>query len=116
MNRRFSAELLRQIRNQIPVLVLIRDRLQWPCKISEGIFRFLCPLCCDFHTATNPRTNLARCFRCRRNFNPIDLLMVADQCSFLQAVTRLRPLLPQAGACPLPQPSVPSGQPLPGGV
>ena len=37
-------------------------------------------------TATNPRTNLGRCFRCQRNFNPIDLVMVVKRYTFLQAV------------------------------
>jgi len=94
MDRRFSDTLLRRLRNQIPVDRLIREHLQLPCKVSEGIFRFLCPICSDFHTATNPRTNLARCFRCRRNFNPIDLLIVIDHVSFVDAVCTLRTMLP----------------------
>ena len=55
-------------------------KVELPVKRSEGYFRFLCPLCGDFNTATNSRTNLARCFRCEKNFNPIEasdlLLMV----------------------------------------
>ena len=66
-----------------------------------GYLRFLCPLCDDFHTATNPRTNLARCFRCQRNFNPIDLIMIVDRTSFLEAVGQLEECLP---------PSTPTGK------
>jgi len=60
---------------------------------KRGILRFLCPVCKEFETDTNPRTNLARCFRCERNINPIDLVMALERCSFLEAVTFLEPLL-----------------------
>jgi DNA primase len=90
---RFSSELLRSLRNDLPISEVIRFRLDIPCKKSEGYFRFLCPLCNEFHTATNPATNLARCFRCRVNFNPIDMVMTAERCSFVDAVKILTPLL-----------------------
>lgn len=93
MTRRISDELLRRIRNEISIRDLMADRLGIPCKWTEDVFRFLCPMCGDFHTATNPRTNLGRCFRCRRNFNPIDITMMVEQCSFLEAVDRLREAL-----------------------
>lgn len=86
--RTLSDECLRQIRNDIPVEDVIRS-LAIPAKESEGYLRFLCPICADFHTATNPRTNLARCFRCKQNFNPIDLVMTVRKVSFLQAVQYL---------------------------
>ena len=63
--------------------------LQLPVKRSEGYLRFLCPLCREFNTATNPSTNLARCFRCEKNFNPIDLVMLVEKQPFLEAVHRL---------------------------
>jgi DNA primase len=90
MTRRIPDETLRALRNDIPIRPLIAEELELPWKLSEGIFRFLCPICSDFHTATNPRTNLARCFRCRRNFNPIEIVMAAEGCTFLDAVRRLR--------------------------
>ena len=90
MRQRFSAELLRQLRNDIPIAQLIGDVLGIPSKISEGYFRFLCPLCSDFNTATNPKTNLARCFRCERNFNPIDIVMLDKRMNFVEAVGYLR--------------------------
>ena len=80
---------LRQLRNDVDIAELIR-RLGVPWKRRDGYFRFLCPICGEFNTATNPRTNLARCFRCCENFNPIDLLMRVERLSFLQAVEFLR--------------------------
>lgn len=72
---RFSSRELFELRDTIPVDVLIRDHLMVPSKVSDGYFRFLCPLCREFQTAVNPVTNLARCFRCEKNFNTIDLVM-----------------------------------------
>ncbi len=89
MHRRFSPATLRQLRNDIPIHRLIGDVLGIPCKVREGYFRFLCPLCSDFNTATNPKTNLARCFRCERNFNPIDIVMLDKQLNFVEAVEYL---------------------------
>jgi DNA primase len=93
MPPRFASELLRSLRNDIPIAELIRSHLDLPAKESEGYFRFLCPRCSDFHTATNPRTNLARCFRCRVNLNPIELVMAVEGCGFVDAVKMLTPLL-----------------------
>ena len=99
------AEKLRRIRNEVSIDEVLRA-LGVPTKLREGYLRFLCPLCDDFNTATNPRTNLARCFRCQRNFNPIDLIMIVDRASFLEAVGQLGECLPpsthhrQIGAVP----------------
>lgn len=92
MRRRFSASLLRRIRNEIPIEQLI-DRLDVPSKLRDGYFRFLCPLCSDFHTATNPETNLARCFRCKRNFNTIEILMITRGRDFVESVHALADLV-----------------------
>lgn len=86
MSERYPSELLRELRNEIPIARLIAEVLRLPYKISEGYFRFLCPHCLEFHTATNAETNLARCFRCKENFNPIDLVMVVKGSNFVQAV------------------------------
>lgn len=90
---RFSKEFLEALRNDIPVSRVIRLHLEIPAKERDGLLRFLCPLCSEFHTATNPKTNLARCFRCRVNFNPIDLVMAVERCAFLDAVKILTPWL-----------------------
>lgn len=92
---RFSVQLLRSLRNRIPIADLIEGDLDLPSKESEGYLRFLCPICAEFNTATNPITNLARCFRCNRNFNPIDMVMAVQNCSFLDAVKSLNRLLPK---------------------
>lgn len=89
MKQRFNADMLRQLRNDIPIHRLIGDVLGIPCKVREGYFRFLCPICSDFNTATNPKTNLARCFRCQRNFNPIDIVMFEKRINFVDAVEYL---------------------------
>jgi hypothetical protein len=89
MPPRISPEELRRLRNTIPIAGLI-DHFEILWKIRDDIFRFLCPLCFDYHTATNPATNLARCFRCERNFNPIDLVMLLRRATFLDAVRYLR--------------------------
>lgn len=86
-------ERLRRLRNDIPIQTLLADVLELPTKIRDGYLRFLCPLCHEFDTATNPETNLARCFRCERNFNPIDLVMIVERMNFLQAIDHLDDLL-----------------------
>jgi len=93
MKKRFSSHELFELRNAIPVRRLIRDELQIPSKISEGVFRFLCPVCHEFQTATHPATNLARCFRCEKNFNTIDLVMVVEGLDFKESVVFLKQIL-----------------------
>ena len=92
MGKHFTRELLYRLRNEIPVSELLA-RLKWPHKHREGRFVFLCPSCKEFLTATNPRTNLGRCFNCERNFNPIDLVMLIEEVDFVAAVHRLEPYL-----------------------
>jgi len=85
----YSKEFLRMLRNKIPIAILIADLLNMESKMSEGYFRFLCPICSEFNTATNQKTNLARCFRCGKNFNPIDMVMQVNRVSFVDAVEYL---------------------------
>ncbi|MDA3787704.1 MAG: CHC2 zinc finger domain-containing protein [Desulfobacula sp.] len=91
--KKFSSQELFELRNAIPVDMLIKDELQIPSKISEGVFRFLCPFCNEFQTAINPATNLARCFRCEKNLNTIDLVMKVNQFGFKDSVLFLKKLL-----------------------
>ena len=93
MQKRFSARELFEIRNNIPIITLIKDELQIPSKIRDGVFRFLCPVCGEFQTATQSTTNLARCFRCERNFNTIDLMMQVKKSEFVESVLNLQHLL-----------------------
>ena len=89
MTKRYSKRFLRTLRNQIPIATLIADFLYLPNKASEGYFRFLCPNCSEFNTATNQKTNLARCFSCKKNFNTIDIVMAVNHVCFKDAVEYL---------------------------
>ena len=93
MKHKYSCDYLRKIRNDVYIANLIQDVLGIPTKISEHHLRFLCPICSEFNTAVNLSTNLARCFRCEQNFNPIDMVMTVKGYSFLDAVEFLAPLL-----------------------
>jgi len=90
MSRRFSKEELYVLRNLIPIDALIETILGIPTENKQGIFRFRCPLCRRFNTATKQETNLARCFNCQQNFNPIDMVMRCRRTSFVESVLFLR--------------------------
>jgi hypothetical protein len=90
MSKHYPANLLRTLRNQVPINTVIIDMLRLELGRSDTLLRFRCPVCNNFHTATNPKTNLARCFDCQKNFNPIDLIMAVSQCSFVDAVELLK--------------------------
>lgn len=62
-------------------------------KTIDGYFRFLCPICNEFHTATKASTNLARCFSCQKNFNAIDLVMIVKGMEFVDSVVFLKKVL-----------------------
>ena len=85
----YTDGFLRRLRNDIDIDLVIK-RLRLETRNSQKIFRFRCPLCHGFHTATNPKTNLARCFDCQRNFNPIDMVMAVTARSFVQTVEFLK--------------------------
>jgi hypothetical protein len=89
-----SADLLRRIRNDLPMRVAIvaLGRDGPPSKIRDGRFVFLCPKCDEMLATVNPRNNLAHCFGCARNFNNIDLLLALDF-DFRSAIARLERLL-----------------------
>lgn len=91
---RYDDELLRRLRNQIPIDWLIKH-LSWPSKWRLGQFVFVCPNCGESQSDVKPDTNLGRCFRCETNFNPIDFTMAAQECDFVAAVEFLKPLLPR---------------------
>ncbi len=91
--KRYDDDLLRRLRNEVPIDALIRQ-LDWPAKRRDGRFTFVCPRCGEMDSAVKHDTNLGRCFRCERNFNPIDFVMQACDYDFPQAVEYLTPLLP----------------------
>ena len=88
--KRFSSQELYKLRNDIPVDALIKNALDIPWRNTQGCFRFLCPRCHLFNTAVNPATNLARCFRCDKNFNTIDLVMLITQSDFVKSIRFLK--------------------------
>jgi len=90
MSKHYTTDFLRMLRNQIPINEVIIDLLNLKLRTVNAILRFRCPLCGNFHTATKHETNLARCFDCQKNFNPIDLVMTVGKCSFVDAVELLK--------------------------
>ena len=86
---------LRALRNKIDFSHLF-GRLGWPWKRREdGVVLFVCPACRESQTSVNPKTNLARCFRCERNWNPIDFTMEVGRMDFLEAYGYLEEMLPK---------------------
>jgi hypothetical protein len=47
-------------------------------------------VCKGFDTSINHKHNLARCFQCRQNFNPIELVMHQRRISFVDSVKWLK--------------------------
>ena len=92
MAKHYPHHLLRDLRNHISIDTVITHilRLELRHNDKDTFLRFRCPLCYKFHTDTNPETNLARCFDCKKNFNPIDIVMAVTQCGFVDAVELLK--------------------------
>lgn len=95
MSKRINDRELFELRNFIPIHRLIKEKLKIPSKEREGFFRFLCPICNEFNTAVNPKTNLGRCFRCSVNFNPIDMVMIVKKIRFIKSIAYLKSLMPE---------------------
>jgi DNA primase len=97
MGKYFTRGYLYRIRNEIPVLSLLK-RLAWPNKYREGEFFTLCPCCHEFMVKKTPEANLGHCFGCDRNFNTIDFTMLIEQVDFVIAIEILDPLLPPSSS------------------
>ena len=97
----FTKQQLVQVRNEIDIDWLISDKLSLDRQFN-GMWRFRCPLCQQLNTATQKKTNLARCFSCQQNFNTIDLVIYTKKINFVPSVQFLLALLdkktPQSGA------------------
>jgi DNA primase len=89
VTRRVTAEELHRLRNDVPMKTVIAA-LRIECRTRGDRLAFRCAECRDFHSAIHPRTNLARCFRCARNYNTIDMVMAAQRTGFPEAVRVLR--------------------------
>ena len=88
----FTKQQLFQVRNEIDIDWLITDKLNLERQFN-GMWRFCCPLCQDFNTATQRKTNLSRCFSCQKNFNTIDLVIYSQKINFIPSVNFLLSLL-----------------------
>ena len=89
----FSKQLLYQLRNDIEINWLITEKLKLQRRFNK-IWRFQCPLCGQFNTATQVKNNLARCFDCSKNFNTIDLVIYSKKLNFAPGVQFLVDCLP----------------------
>ncbi len=90
--KNFTQQQLFQVRNMIDIDWLINEKLNLRREFNR-IWRFQCPLCQQFNTATQKKNNLARCFSCQQNFNTIDLVIYSKQINFMPSVTFLLTLL-----------------------
>lgn len=90
MKRRFSAEELFYLRNHVPVTHVLKTLLKAPLENRGNRTCFICPLCRGFNTSINSPHNLLRCFSCRRNFNPIELVMQFRDMDFVAGVKWLK--------------------------
>lgn len=85
MSLRFSSQQLNYLRNQVPISRVIETLPELATR-CDGKLHFECPLCHGSNTSVNIEPNLARCFDCRKNFNPIELVMHRLQISFVESV------------------------------
>jgi len=86
MTRRFSSRQLTFLRNQVPISHVVEILPTLVTRHVGGKQRFCCPLCHEFNTCLNTDHNLGECFDCKKNFNPIELVMHQLQISFVQSV------------------------------
>jgi len=93
----FTKQQLFQVRNDIDIDWLINDTLQIERQFNR-LWRFQCPVCQQFNTATQKKNNLARCFSCQQNFNTIDLVIYNKKLNFVPAVQFLLSLLEKQSA------------------
>ena len=86
---KITKDELRSLRNAVPVRAVLESL--GVAQHQRGQRReFRCPECDGFHVAIHRRENLARCFRCAKSYNPIDLVMSSGGAGFLDAVEIVR--------------------------
>ena len=88
----YTKQQLFQVRNEIDIDWLINEKLSIERQFN-GAWRFRCPLCQQLNTATQKKTNLARCFSCQQNFNTIDIVIYTKKINFVPSVRFLLALL-----------------------
>jgi predicted RNA-binding Zn-ribbon protein involved in translation (DUF1610 family) len=94
MTRRFSSAELKFLRNRVPIDRVVETLFGASIQDSNGKRRFACPICGGLDTSVNAVHNLARCFSCRRNVNPIELVMHQLKISFVDSVKWLQSRMP----------------------
>lgn len=109
--RSLSPGELRYLRSELPIGAVIDDLRVASLRAGPRL-RFECPACRTFATNVHTRINLARCFRCARNYNPIDLTMAVRGITFLDAVRVLSELARNRGDLPPKNRPLPAGRPL----
>lgn len=107
---RYTRQHLFSLRNHIPIDRVI-DALSIPSSNQAGKYRFSCPTCNEQNTGVNPKTNLARCFSCEKNYNTIDLVMKVMNVGFLQSVAYLEKMKTDTQAAPPTPPPPPTTHP-----
>jgi len=93
MRKSFTNQQLWELRNLIPIRMLIEEQLHVPNRMTGNVFRFQCPVCFNFHTGIMTEKNLARCFDCSMNFNTIEIVMRTQNIEFLESADFLHNLL-----------------------
>lgn len=90
MTRRFSAAELRFFRNRIPIKKVIETLPGLHSQEKNGKLSFACPICGGIETSINAPHNLARCFACQQNFNPVELVMHQLNIGFVNSIKWLK--------------------------
>ncbi|CAB1070750.1 hypothetical protein D1AOALGA4SA_1026 [Olavius algarvensis Delta 1 endosymbiont] len=90
MTHRFSSRELSFLRNNIPINRVIETLLSVATGNKNGALSFNCPVCHSANTSINTKHNLARCFDCRQNFNPIEFVMHQRHTGFVDSVKWLK--------------------------
>lgn len=90
MTRCFSSQELKFLRNRVPIDRVVEALFATSIRDKGAKPRFACPICAGLDTSVNAGHNLARCFACRQNFNPIELVMHQLKISFVDSVKWLQ--------------------------
>lgn len=112
MGGRFTRQQLYELRNNFPVRYVIENVLKIPNRVSGNVFRFECPICRGWHTGVKYEKNLARCFDCKANFNPIDLAIRIRQEDFRPSASYLWNLYQAFKSRPPEKPEAPVREPV----
>ena len=94
MTPRFSSGELEFLRNRVPIDRVVEILFGASIQYSNAKRRFACPICGGLDTSINAGHNLARCFSCQRNFNPIELVMNQLNIGFVDSVKWLQNRMP----------------------